>query len=68
MPACCNWCNRFVVEPKDYDRRKQRLYCSPNCYMLDWIFGQWQSDELLNKLRHYKELTKGDDDGSSSRG
>jgi hypothetical protein len=62
MPrATCGWCHTFLKVNDTYDNRIQTVYCCRQCLEADWLFRRWQSDEELNRKRHYQELTKGDD-------
>lgn len=61
MPqACCNWCNSIIKVEKGYNPQIHRRYCSVQCVMADSMFEEWQSDEEINRRRHYEELTKGE--------
>ena len=63
--GCCSWCLKIVKAPDDYDRRQHRLFCSPQCYWIDWMFRQWQSDDNLNRVA--KEFME-DRDGKTKDG
>lgn len=56
--ACCQWC-LAPLKMRDTYTRKQMAFCSPHCAHKEWLFQQWQSDETLNKLMHYRKLTGG---------
>lgn len=57
--ACCSWCLAKVKVSDKYNRFKHKAYCSPKCLQADWLFMQWQSDEAINRERHYQQLTRG---------
>lgn len=58
--GCCNWCLTIVKAPDDYDRKVHTLFCSPQCYWLNWIFKRWQTDEWLEwKTKRYKDEGNG---------
>ena len=48
--ATCNWCLQPLKVDDTYDRLIMRAYCDMNCREKDWLFGQWMSDENLNRL------------------
>ena len=61
MYATCGWCHRLLKVKGNYDNRQHTIYCSPGCQAADWMFRAWQSDEEINRRRHYDELTKGEE-------
>ena len=54
----CTWCLKKIQTSSEDDAN---YYCCRSCYNAELMFRQWQSDENINRQRHYDELTRGED-------
>lgn len=61
MKNLCNWCLCVMEIPNGADG--DEFYCCPGCYQANELFITYQSDEEINRRRHYAELTEGIPDG-----
>jgi hypothetical protein len=59
---CCAWCNKLLTLDGERDD-KQFFYCSKSCKEADWMFKMMFSDEEINRRVHYRDLTRGEEDG-----
>lgn len=60
--VCC-WCLSIVKVSKNFNEKTHRAVCSQSCKDAENLFNLHWSDEEINRRAHYRELTKGDDDG-----
>lgn len=63
--AFCIWCWKPVDMADDYNDKKHKAICSVGCKDAESVFTTWQSDEELNRKRHYQALTSGGGDGQN---
>lgn len=45
----CQWCQSIVKAPEGYNRKRQILFCSPDCKEKEWLFQQWQQALLKER-------------------
>jgi len=51
----CGWCNKLLAT----DNTTHVVYCSKGCHDADKLFQYHNSDVEINRKRHYKRLTRG---------
>lgn len=50
----CSWCLKII----ETSNTTHVVYCSPGCRDADHLFKHHNSDEEINRKRHYNELTQ----------
>lgn len=60
MPRACSWCEKILDTNTP---RPTIVFCSQGCRDANELFEMMFSDEEINRRDHYRELTKGADNG-----
>ena len=61
--ATCVWCLAPVKVRDNFDHLRHAAVCSTVCKQAEMLFQMHFCDEEINRRAHYRELTKGGQDG-----
>lgn len=64
--TACVWCSSIVKVGDHYDDLLHVAVCCQSCRDAENLFRLHYSDEEISRRAHYRDLTKGDDDGEDT--